>query len=303
MSACGRSTHDAVVVKVGAVSISKGALDHWIGALGPEQATASTSTHTSAKRRALESLISSEWLIGQAREDHVSATSKEIAERVTQDASSGQTEARELNGDTRLTKTDAEREAAAELASAKIRAVLTNSQPAITRAQTLAYYRRHRQAYLIPERRYFQIVEFRSAAAAMRVKREGEAGRSLAKIVLHEELSRNVHIEPDRAAIDRAILSAKPNVLTGPILFPDAGLYGVFEIKRIVPAAYRPFAQEASAITRRLAVDRQQRALATFVKAWRTKWIAKTDCRAGYVVPPCRQYAGSRRTEELPDLD
>jgi hypothetical protein len=34
----------------------------------------------------------------------------------------------------------------------------------------------------------------------------------------------------------------------------------------------------------------KQKAFAAFVKAFRKKWTAKTECRAGYVVEDCRQY-------------
>jgi hypothetical protein len=34
----------------------------------------------------------------------------------------------------------------------------------------------------------------------------------------------------------------------------------------------------------------KQKAFAAFVKAFRKKWSAKTECRAGYVVEDCRQY-------------
>ncbi len=34
----------------------------------------------------------------------------------------------------------------------------------------------------------------------------------------------------------------------------------------------------------------QQKAFAAFVKAFRKKWAAKTECRAGYVVADCKQY-------------
>jgi len=37
-----------------------------------------------------------------------------------------------------------------------------------------------------------------------------------------------------------------------------------------------------------LTAQQQQRALAQFYK----RWIAKTNCRAGYVEPDCRQYKG-----------
>jgi hypothetical protein len=42
-------------------------------------------------------------------------------------------------------------------------------------------------------------------------------------------------------------------------------------------------------IKQQLTATQQQGSLSKFVKDFKTKWKAKTDCRAGYVVPDCKQ--------------
>jgi hypothetical protein len=41
----------------------------------------------------------------------------------------------------------------------------------------------------------------------------------------------------------------------------------------------------------------RERALSQFGKAFKSKWLARTDCRSGYVVPICRQYRPGRTPE------
>lgn len=44
----------------------------------------------------------------------------------------------------------------------------------------------------------------------------------------------------------------------------------------------------------------QQRAFAAFVKRFRNKWTAKTECRAGYVVVDCKEYKAPRERGQAP---
>jgi hypothetical protein len=128
------------------------------------------------------------------------------------------------------------------------------SQPSA--AEVARYYRLHRQAYFVPERRAFEIDNLKSGSAVARVKREVEAGRSFASLSLREELSRT----PGRAAggrqIERAIFAARPGVLGGPVLLPAYGDHSLFEVTRIVPARYAPLAQVRGAIAAELAGKR-----------------------------------------------
>ncbi len=41
-----------------------------------------------------------------------------------------------------------------------------------------------------------------------------------------------------------------------------------------------------------LTAQQQQQAFAKFLKEFPKKWVARTSCRAGYVVPDCKQYKG-----------
>jgi len=283
---CGSS--ERVVARVGQHTITSADLSGAISALAPEhvapeppryaacvsrrESFAVQSVHAvlrqecrseyeQLKQRALGQLIAGQWLLGEARDRGLNATN-------------------------------------AASASAKIRQMLARRVSAITDSQVSAYYQTHRQQFLIPEERYFDIHHFSTAAAARKAKAAVEAGGGWAKPGLHESLERPRRVKDDQivSSVKNAIYAAKLHVLTGPIAVHP--YHSLFEITRIVPLRYKPLAAVRGAIERKLTADRQRQILARFVQAWRSKWVARTDCQPGYVVQKCRQYAGRRVAED-----
>jgi hypothetical protein len=183
-------------------------------------------------------------------------------------------------------------------ASAKIHQMLARRVTAIAGPQVLAYYQTHRQQFLIPEERYFDIHHFPTTSAARNAKTEVEAGGRWPTPALRESLERPRRVKDDQIAssVKDAIHAAKLHVLTGPIVVHP--YHSLFEITRIVPLSYKPLAAVRGAIERKLTADQQQRILARFVQEWRSRWIVRTDCHPGYVVQKCRQYAGPRVAED-----
>jgi hypothetical protein len=202
------------------------------------------------------------------------------------------------------TREDVERETESEIAAEKIRGKLVSTEPTITEADVEAHYRASIDRYHIPERRDFYIAEnFPSAAAARRVMAEIRAGRSLRSTSLSESLARKPYTDynGEKRTIYEAIFKARPRVLTGPIRLNN--LYFLIEVRDIAPARVQSFAEVRDKITERLKVELQRRTLAAFVAAWRAKWVARTDCGVGYVVPKCRQYHGPRPPENPLELN
>jgi foldase protein PrsA len=326
---CGRG-RDSVIVWVGTSSITRDALAHWMSALAPEHMVpdppqyAACVAHQKAlvsspaaelkaecmreyqalKRHALDFLISSDWLIGEAADRGLTVSEQEtkhrLDEKINSFANGGEAEFQESLKATAHTIADTEHEIEAELASSKLRQKLTSSEHQITYAQVASYYRRNIQRFLVPERRYLFIVEnLKSEVIARRLMREVALGqKSLARTGIRESLPRPdfTKVSGVKRTIDKAIFAATPNVVAEPVKLNH--VYLVFEVTRIAPGALRPLAQVQRAIAGKLSADRQRRALARFIEEWRTSWIARTNCRPGYVVEKCRQYHGPRMREE-----
>jgi hypothetical protein len=299
VSACGDAPQ--AVVRVGPVAIAKPTVEHWMSVMARERA----SPRPQLRERALAFLISSQWILGEAAAEHMEVSDREVKRRLQQKQGesfrNGAMGFGEYLKDTGQTAADVRFRIEVELASAKIRRSLTSDEPKLSEAQIVAYYRRHARRYRTPERRYFDIDNLPSKAAAIKAKREIESssGKSFARMTLRESLQR-----PAGAGgreVEKAVFAAKPDVLTGPVrVFND---YSLFEVRRIVPSKQVPLAQVRSSIERQLASARQQRTLAAFVRAWRSRWTLRTDCRPAFVVAKCRQYSKPAPPEDPLTLD
>src|SRR4029077_20916912 len=95
-------------------------------------------------------------------------------------------------------------------------------------------------------------------------------------------------------SLDQAIFSAKKNVLSGPIKSPYG--YYVFRVKDAHAGSQQSLQQAESTIKAQLTAQQQQSALTHFVKNFKTKWTAKTDCRSEFVVMDCKQYKAPKTT-------
>jgi foldase protein PrsA len=323
----GAGTGDAVVARVGHSTITEATLSHWTSVLAPEHAVPDPPHYSKCirreenltlqpvraqlaqecarqyralRQRALAYLISSHWLIGEAADKGLVPSARQVQAATRRRlASADEPPGEGAGGPSASNSADAAFQARVELASASIRNALFSVEPQITQAVVARQYTREAARFRIPERRDFEIFEhIPSMAAARRTRAQIMAGhRDVSVVHLHEWLLRptSFNVGRTKGPITVAIFAASPHVLSEPI--PLNGQYALFELTKIRPARVRPLAQVEQSIRDRLTHERQQRTLARFIRQWRRRWSAKTDCAHGYVVQKCRQYAGRRQPE------
>lgn len=318
LTACGGGARESVVAQVGRSAITERSLAHWISVMAPEHVVPDPPRYTACiarqetlglqsfkaelvqecrrqyqalRQQTLDFLIASNWVLEEAAESGVTAPEQAVERHLKETgppASAG-------GG----TLEDARLRIRVQLAEAALSRLLMAHEPELTRAQVARYYRRNLRRFERPERRYIDIVErLDSEAAARKVIAEGARGRSFSTMALHESLDRQsiTEVVAEKKAIVTAIFAAPLHALIGPMRLN--GQYAVFEVTHIIPAVRQPLAQVQSAIEQRLLGAAQRRALSRFIPAWRSKWIARTDCQPGYVVQKCRQYRGAKAAEE-----
>jgi hypothetical protein len=305
---CGTQRDDDAVVRVGDASISEKTIDHWSSVLAGGRLDPASARGPGLERRrraAIQFLVTSNWLLGEAGKRAVTLSSREIRRQV--DASQraafpgGEAERRAFLDATGETSADMELEAKAELASARLEQRAKASAPPATMAAVAAYYTRHASEFTVPELREVLITNRKSAAAGDEVIREIQSGRSAAAHLQREVFVWPSSVDNPYKSLERSIHAATLHALTGPV--KQRNDFFVFEVRRIVPSTRRTLPQVAGEIRRRLTREARRRALAAFVAAWRAKWIVKTSCRAGYVVQKCSQYKGPRSPEDALKLD
>jgi hypothetical protein len=302
--ACRGGGSDGVVARVGDAEITKATLDHWTTVLlGGHAAPASAGARKDAlRRRALAFLISAEWLIGEAAARRAMPAELDVRRLVDEHEQrsfpGGAAEVREFLHVSGQTVADMELEARVGLIASQLRQLATAKLPTVTPLLVADYYNAHPHAFVTPEAREARIANRKSAAAADEMMRQVRAGASFYALSVTETSERpnGVTAASSPEPLVRAIYSARPHVLTGPIKEgPD---YNVIEVERVRPARRETLRQASGAIAQQLREASLRRALLAAVAAWRTRWRAQTSCRPGYVVQKCRQYSGPKSAED-----
>jgi foldase protein PrsA len=321
LAGCGGGGSGRVAVRVAGSPITAATVAHWMSVLATEhhvpdppsyagcvhrqEALALQSVKAGLKeecrrqygelrQRALDFLIAAHWLTGEAAAQGLHAGGREAAQRLQ----GGPKPSILQSGGT--TAADERLAVEAELASAKIRQALVGRLPRSTHTQIAGYYHAHIARYKHPEVRDTYIVEHLSSMAqAARLRREVASGtRDIRNLGLREMVDEPhpVNAVPGKAALARAIFAARPHTVSSLLLFDREPAF--FEVMHVTPGYVQPLAQVERSIEGQLAGELQRRTLSQFVGEWRRRWIARTDCKPGYVVQKCRQYRGPRTAED-----
>lgn len=246
-------------------------------------------------------LISSTWVIGEANSLGVKVTDKEVKKQFEKIKSQQFPKAAEFQKFLKTsgqTVSDLLLRVKLNLLSSKIQQKIVKEKSKVTHAQIEKYYKNNPKRFGVAEKRNLLIILTKSEAQAKKAKQEIESGKSF------ESVAKRVSIDPtsksnggklpgvvkgqEEKALDTAVFSAKKGVLTGPIKTPFG--YYVFEVQTITPGSQQTLKQAEASIKSQLTATQQQAALSKFVKEFKKKWTAKTDCRAGYMVADCKGY-------------
>jgi foldase protein PrsA len=294
--ACASNRGSALAVRVGRNVITQAMVSQWMTMMAPEHVLPDPPRYDACIRRAelftpqsetavlreecrvqyrtleqqaLDLLIASRWLVDEAASLGLSVSRQQPRQLVPE----------------------------GRVAASAIRRWLIASEPPVTKSQIVRLYREHIDRSRVPERRDFHIVEgLPSAAAGRALMAQIASGRRKIEGI-EESKVRPRQVEPGpRHLVLVEIFMARPHVLTGPIRMFSR--YAVFEITKLHPAFVRPLREVGGSIRQELTRARRRATLAHFIREWRRRWTARTDCAVGYVVQKCRQYRGPRSSED-----
>jgi foldase protein PrsA len=246
-------------------------------------------------------LISSNWVIGEAKSLGVKLSDAEVKKQFGKIKSQQFPKAAEFE---KFLKTSGQSvsdlllRVKLNLLSQKIQQKIVKQKSKVTQAQIAKYYKENPTRFGVAEKRNLLIILTKTEAQAKKAKQEVESGKSF------ESVAKRVSIDPtskanggklpgvvkgqEEKSLDAAVFSAKKNVLTGPVKTPFG--YYIFEVQAISAGSQQSLKQAEASIKSQLTATQQQSALSKFVKEFKKKWTSKTDCRSGYVVTDCKQY-------------
>jgi foldase protein PrsA len=257
--------------------------------------------YKSLQTEVLGFLISSEWVIGEADHLGVKLSDKEVQkefEKIKNQQFPKGAEFQKFLASSGQTVSDLLLRVKLNLLSAKIQQKIVKKKTAVTKVQAEKYYNEHKSNYGTPEKRTVEIILTKTEAEAKKAKQEIESGKSFASV------AKAVSIDPaskakggllvgvskgqEEKALDTALFSAKPGVLSGPVQTPF-GFY-IYEVKSSTPGTQQTLAQAEASIKQQLTSTGQQTALTKFVAEFKKKWTDKTECRDGFKVMDCKGY-------------
>jgi foldase protein PrsA len=253
------------------------------------------------RQEVLGFLISSNWVIGEAKSLGVKLSDAEVKKQFEKIKSQQFPKAAEFE---KFLKTSGQSvsdlllRVKLNLLSQKIQQKVIKQKSKVTQADIAKYYKENPKRFSVPEKRDLLIILTKTEAQAKKAKQEVESGKSF------QSVAKRVSIDPTSKAnggkltgvvkgqeekqLDAAVFSAKKNVLSGPVKTPFG--YYVFEVQAITPGSQQSLKQAEPSIKSQLTATKQQTALSKFVKEFKKKWMSKTDCRAEYVITDCKQY-------------
>jgi foldase protein PrsA len=252
-------------------------------------------------------LISSTWVLGEANSLGVKVSDKEVKkqfEKVKTQQFPKAAEFEKFLKTSGQTVSDLLLRVKLNLLSSKIQQKIVKEKSKVSHAEIEKYYKNNPKRFGVPEKRNLLIILTKTEAQAKKAKQEIESGKSF------ESVAKRVSIDPtskssggklpgvvkgqEEKSLDTAVFAAKKGVLTGPVKTPFG--YYIFEVQSTTPGSQQTLKQAESSIKSQLVATRQQSALSKFVKEFKKKWMAKTDCRAGYMVADCKGYKAPKAT-------
>jgi foldase protein PrsA len=263
--------------------------------------------YKSLQQEVLGFLISSEWVLGEAKSLGVKISDAEVKKQFEKIKSQQFPKAAEFEKFLKTsgqTVSDLLLRVKLNLLSAKIQQKVVKEKSKVTHAQIEKYFKENPKRFEVAEKRNLLIILTKTESDAKKAKQEIESGKSF------ESVAKRVSIDPtskanggkltgvvkgqEEKALDTAIFAAKTNVLSGPVKTPFG--YYIYEVKSITPGSQQTLKQAEASIKSQLTATGQQKALSTFVKEFKKKWTAKTECRSGYKVADCKGYKAPKTT-------
>ena len=268
--------------------------------------------YKSLQQEVLGFLISSQWVLGEAHSPgrEASATRKSRRNSKKSRRSSSRRRPNSKNSWRRSGQTvsDLLLRVKLNLLSQKIqKKIVKDKEHRHARPKIEKYYNENKSRFGTPEKRNVEIILTKTEAAGERAPRR-KSNRARAS----RASPRATSIDPTskangglltgsgqgpggEGARHRDLLRAKSNVLERSR--EDAvRLLHLRSARASRPARSRRWRRSKATIKQQLTATSQQAALSKFVKEFKKKWMAKTECRSGYVVVDCKQYKAPKTT-------
>lgn len=244
-------------------------------------------------------LLAAQWVKGEADEQDIEVTSKEIdkafAEQKKQ-AFPKDADYKKFLKESGSTEEDIRFQLEVEQLQQKLVAKITKGTDKVSDQQVAAYYKKNQSQFATPETRDLLVILTKTKEQAEKAKSALESGDSWASVAKEysiDEASKDqggklqgVTKGQQEKALDDAVFAAKKDTTIGPIK-TQFGYY-VARVTKITKKDQQSLKEATPTIKSLLSSQNQQKALDEFVKDYRKKWKERTNCREDYVIQDCK---------------
>ena len=255
--------------------------------------------YNSLRDQVMQLLVSFEWIEGEAKAKNIKVSDKDVQASFEKQKKQAFPKAADFDKflkDSGQTEADILKRVRLDTLSNKIREKVTKGKDKVSDAQVTAYYNKNKARFAQPERRDLRIVLTKDKAKAEKAKKALESGQSFKSVAKKYSIDQASKAQGGKLpavakgqqekALDTAIFDAKKGKLIGPVKTQFG--YFVFDVTKITPATQQTLDQAKTTIKQTLASQNQQKALDSFVKSFRKRWKAKTDCRDAFRTQDCK---------------
>jgi foldase protein PrsA len=278
----------------------------------PKQATAvyvkqCKTEYKALKEQTMGQLIQAQWVEGEAKDQGITVTDKQVQARFAQQKKASFPKASDYKTflkQSGLTQKDILERVKLDLLASKLRTKVTKGKDKVSDAQVTAFYTKNPSQFTSPEKRNILMIMTRTKAKADAAAKALKSGTSFKAAVKKYStdpqtkttggLLKAATRGKQDAKFEAAAFTAPKSKTIGPV----KGQFGyyVFKVTKITPKSKQKLDNVKATIRQQLIAKNQQSALNTFIKDFRKKWTAKTDCRKDYAVEGCKNAPKSKTT-------
>jgi foldase protein PrsA len=268
-------------------------------AAGQQQQGTAKPTAKQLRDTTLRYLISTRWLNGEAKQQHVAVTDAEVRKSFTEQKQQSfpkDADYRNFLKTSGQSESDLLAQVRYSLLSNKLSTKVAGKGGTISDQAVSDYYGQHKQEFAKPETRDLRVVVTKDSAHAKQALNALKGGDSWAKVVKKYTVDQQTkatggklaaqpkgQLEP---ALDDAIFSAPKNKVSGPVKSQSG--YVVFAVTGSTAPSQQTLDQASNTIKQTLTQQNQQRALDRFVKDFTARWREKTECSSAYKTSDCK---------------
>jgi len=266
------------------------------------------------KKTALEELLQSIWLKGQAAEMGIEATPKEVAAELKkikeQTFESSEKKFQEFLKESHFTKADVLDRVEIQVLSNQIQEQIREEASAPSSGEIQDYYDAAKSSqFTTPESRDIRLVvnkdesKVEEAKAALEKDDSVESWEKVAKKYSSDPATKNkgglqsaVTEGGISEPLNAEVFAAEQGELEGPL--KESRGFVIFEVSKITPEKVQELEAVESQISSQLEEQAAQQDFSRFVGNWESLWSSRTFCAEEVVIERCSNYKSSGRPAE-----